>query len=148
MDLMSILSRVELFDGLTEDELRSVSQVCRQETFQAGDVITRQGTPGDEIYVICEGLVEVVRGATGEDIAPRTYVRLGRGQLFGEMALVDHGPRSATVRSVSDGTVVQVIKNDAFEDLCEANHHMGYIVMRNMAADLSFKLRHRNLSGR
>jgi len=148
MDLMTILSRVELFDGLTEDELQAVSRICRQETFQAGDVITRQGTSGDEIYVICEGLVEVVHGGPGEEVAPRTFVRLGRGQLFGEMALVDHGPRSATVRSVSDGTAVQVLKNDEFEDLCEANHHMGYVVMRNMAADLSFKLRHRNLSGR
>ena len=65
-----------------------------------------------------------------------------------EMALVDQGPRSATVRAISDSTIVLTIDRQAFMDLCEANHHLGYIVMRNMAADLSFKLRHRNLTGR
>jgi CRP-like cAMP-binding protein len=63
------------------------------------------------------------------------------------MALVDQGPRSATVRSISDNTVVLAIDRQGFVDLCERDNHLGYVVMRNMAADLSFKLRHRNLTG-
>ena len=64
------------------------------------------------------------------------------------MALVDHGPRSATVRALTDNTVVQIVNREDFVRLCDGNHHMGYVVMRNMAADLSFKLRHRNLANR
>jgi CRP-like cAMP-binding protein len=62
------------------------------------------------------------------------------------MSLVDQGPRSASVRAIQEPTVVQVIRHDDFLDLCQRNTHIGYVVMFNMAADLSFKLRHRNLS--
>ena len=64
------------------------------------------------------------------------------------MALIDQGPRSATVRAIVEPTKVQVIKREAFEKLCMENNRIGYIVMRNLAADLSFKLRHHNLSER
>ncbi len=74
-------------------------------------------------------------------------VHLGPGQIVGEMSLVDRGPRSATVRALTDGTLLYALGRQAFLDLCQANHHLGYVVMRNMAADLSFKLRHRMLSG-
>ena len=64
------------------------------------------------------------------------------------MALVDGGPRSASLRAISDPTVVQVIHRSDFEQLCTKNTRLGYIVFRNLAADLSFKLRIRNLSER
>ena len=66
--------------------------------------------------------------------------------LIGEMSMVDQGPRSASVRAIHDPTVVQVIRHEDFQALCQRNTHIGYVVMYNMAADLSFKLRHRNLS--
>ncbi len=74
-----------------------------------------------------------------------SVVRLGEGQIFGEMGLVDGGSRSATVRALMDGTTVFVLPQDAFYSLCDQNHTIGYTVMRNIACDLSFKLRHRNL---
>jgi CRP-like cAMP-binding protein len=148
MDLIRLLSKVELFDGLSPEELEAVSHVCRERTLQAGDVITQQGEAGEDLYVICDGLVEVLLDGPSSEHVPRTVVNLGRGQIFGEMALVDHGPRSATIRAVSDKTVVQAITSEDFMRLCESNHHFGFVVMRNMAADLSFKLRHRHLAGR
>jgi CRP-like cAMP-binding protein len=75
-------------------------------------------------------------------------VNLGRGQIFGEMSLVDRGPRSASVRAAQDHTIVHSVEGDNFSTLCGRNLHVGYVVMRNMAADLSFKLRHRHLTGR
>jgi CRP-like cAMP-binding protein len=51
------------------------------------------------------------------------------------------------VRCVTDVTT-NVIERDAFEQLCQANHHLGMVVYRNLAADLSFKMRHRHLSRR
>jgi CRP-like cAMP-binding protein len=148
MSVLEVLQRVELFDGLTPNELEAIAELCREKKYSRGDVIARQGEEGDDLYVICEGFVEVLRGGSPEDEAPRTVVNLGRGQIVGEMALVDHGPRSATVRAVADETVVQAIQRDAFDRLCDTNHRLGYIVMRNMAADLSFKLRHRHLANR
>jgi CRP-like cAMP-binding protein len=75
-------------------------------------------------------------------------VNLGEGQVVGEMALIDRGPRSATVRCVSATCSVMVIERDAFEQLATASHHIGLVVYRNLAADLSFKLRHRHLTQR
>jgi CRP-like cAMP-binding protein len=73
---------------------------------------------------------------------------MGVGQLIGEMALLDQGPRSATLRAVSNPTALHVIQRQDFINLCQHDTHIGYIVMRNLANDLSFKLRLRNLSDR
>ncbi|NIM22482.1 MAG: cyclic nucleotide-binding domain-containing protein, partial [Candidatus Latescibacteria bacterium] len=103
----------------------------------AGEIVAKQGDTGDELFVIWEGLVEVVHEETPEDPAPRTVVNLGQGQVFGEMALVDFGPRSATVRVISEQATLQAIPREAFLEVCETFNHLGYVVMRNMAADLS-----------
>ncbi len=147
-DLETVLKQAELFEGLSPEEFQALSNLCREKRFRANETITRQGAEGDSLFVVCEGFVEVSLSAIEPDTGPRAVVHLGRGQIFGEMALVDQGPRSATVRSITDDTVVQVIDHEAFTALCEKFHHLGYVVMRNMAADLSFKLRHRNLTGR
>lgn len=144
----SILEAVELFDGATAEELESVASLCKEQTYSKGDVVTAQGEPGNELFVVCEGFVEVLRSSSSPELSPRSVVHLGAGQIFGEMALVDRGPRSATVKAASESTSVLVIRQDEFEQLCEQNHHLGFVVMRNIAADLSFKLRHRHLTGR
>lgn len=148
MDVLEVLGRVELFEGLSPDDLEAVAKICHPRAFRAGDVITRQGDQGSELFIVSEGLVEVVRDNPGDPNAPHAVVNLGRGQIFGEMSLVDRGPRSASVRSVGDDTLVQVLRGEEFDRLCRDNLRVGYVVMRNMAADLSFKLRHRHLTGR
>lgn len=145
MDLVSGLRKVELFAGLSDPELAKVAEICEEKTFQAGDHITGEGDPGDQLFVIIEGQVEVIRaGSEG----PKTVVHLGQGQVIGEMALLDLGPRSATIRVISDDANLQAIHHDRFMKLCDEQHHLGYVVMRNLAADLSFKLRHQHLTGR
>jgi CRP/FNR family cyclic AMP-dependent transcriptional regulator len=148
MDHLDLLQSVELFEGVGPDELKLLASICREQNFQPGEIITSQGETGDEIFIVQQGFVEVIRSELTPGAGPRTVVNLGEGQIFGEMALVDHGPRSATIRAASDPTSVLVIMREDFERACEQNYHLGYIVMRNIAADLSFKLRHRNLTGR
>lgn len=148
MDVLAVLRKVELFDGLTAEELKQVAAICQEHEYAAGQTISSQGDLGGELFVICDGLVEVQLVGPSQNPSPRAVVNLGRGQLFGEMALVDYGPRSATGKAVSAKTIVQAIDRDAFTRLCESNYHLGFTVMRNMAADLSFKLRHWHLAGR
>ena len=145
MDTVELLKGVDLFEGLTEHELRRVAAICREAKYPKGQVVTSQGEEGDEMFIVRDGLVEVTVGEAGE--GPRTVVNLGTGQVVGEMALVDRGPRSATVGCVTDVTL-NVIERDAFEKLCQSNAQIGMVVYRNLAADLSFKLRHRHLSRR
>ncbi|MEW6717761.1 MAG: cyclic nucleotide-binding domain-containing protein [Chloroflexota bacterium] len=147
MTVIETLKKVELFEGLDKAELQKVAKLCKERRLKRGEAIAVQGEPGNEMFIITEGFVEVVRHVTGDEEA-QVVVNLGSGQIVGEMALVDHGPRSATVKAVSDPTVVQAIKRDDFDGLCEQNNHIGYIVMHNMAADLSFRIRHRYLTGK
>lgn len=150
MDMVQLLRGVELFDGLSDSELARLGTLCREAHYRKGEVITQQGQPGTELFIVREGLVEVTVGvlaADGGHAPPQTVVNLGTGQVVGEMALVDHGPRSATVRCVTP-TTLHVIEREAFEQLCLLDHHIGLVVYRNLAADLSFKLRHRNLARR
>jgi CRP-like cAMP-binding protein len=148
MELAKVLSQVELFDGLQPAELEQIAKICRERSYRAGEVVAQQGAAGDELFVIWEGLVEVVHSGSSQDSQPRTVVNLGQGQVFGEMALVDFGPRSATVRVVSDTAKLQAIRREDFLRVCDQHHRVGFVVMRNIAADLSFKLRHQNLLGR
>lgn len=151
MDTIQLLKGVEVFDGLSDAELKRIAGICQEAQYQKGDIITNQGEVGDEMFIIREGFVEISVGEASEAAQskePHALVSLGTGQVVGEMALVDHGPRSATARCVMDQTTVIAIKREAFEQLCLSDHHIGMIVYRNLAADLSFKLRHRHLTRR
>ncbi|TAK11545.1 MAG: cyclic nucleotide-binding domain-containing protein [Anaerolineae bacterium] len=145
MSIKEILKGIEMFDGLTDSDLESVAAVCRPRQFQEGDVVAEQHSPGVEMFIIEDGFVEVVVD-NSDDAARKVIVNLGSGQTVGEMSLVDQGPRSATVRAISSPTVVQVVSQADFERLCDENSRIGYVVMRNIAADLSFRLRQRLMS--
>jgi CRP/FNR family transcriptional regulator, cyclic AMP receptor protein len=144
MELTNILQSVDLFEGLDDQQLKKVAKICEEKFYQPGQIIAKEGAQGDEMYVITDGFVEVVLGERPNSAA-RVVVSLGIGQIIGEMALLDQGPRSASIRATSDPTIVQVINRPDFERLCLEDSQIGYLVMRNLAADLSFKLRHRNL---
>jgi len=153
MSVISLLQRSELFAGLQPEQIEQIAALSQDVVCQTGDIIIKENDPSDEMYVIRDGMVEVLvsHGVVTDvpglpQLTP--LVRLGQGQFFGEMALVDRGARSATVRCVQNDTVLTLIPRQAFWSLCESDHHIGYVVMRNIAADLSFKLRHRNLRAR
>ena len=143
MDLLELIRNVEIFRGLTDDELNEIVAISQSRQMKAGESLVEEGDIGEEFFLITKGSVEVIIGASAP--TPRRVLHLGEGQLIGEMALIDMGGRSASVRAIEDPTTVQVILNKDFLDLCDRNARVGFVVMRNMAADLSFKLRHLNL---
>src|SRR5687767_1593555 len=98
MDTIQLLKGVEVFEGLSDAELKRIAGICQEAEYQKGEIITTQGESGDEMFIIREGFVEISVGETSEaapSSAPHALVSLGTGQVVGEMALVDHGPRSA-----------------------------------------------------
>lgn len=143
MSVPSLLKHVQLFSNLSETELEQLAAICTEEQARPGATIIEQNTTGTEMYIVAEGSVEVfIQGLNDA----RRLVLLGKGQVIGEMALIDQGYRSASVRATSDGAHLYVIQRDDFYRLCAENYHIGYIVMRNLATDIAFKLRHRNLA--
>lgn len=142
MELSNLLRSVEMFAGLTDEEFDQLAGVFKQRRLADDEILFRQGDPGDSLCLIQQGFVEIVAEMDGEE---RALVNLGPGQSVGEMSLIDQGTRSATVRASSADTVVATVSREDFERLCEQHTSIGYKVMRNIAADLSFRIRRRDL---
>jgi CRP/FNR family cyclic AMP-dependent transcriptional regulator len=147
MDFNKILKNVDIFEGLSDHELTEVAKICKERQYYRGQTIAQEGDQGNEFFIISSGFVDILIGGMQPESA-RVVVSLGSGQVIGEMALLDQGPRSASIIASSNPTTVQAIKRKDFEHLCQEHTNIGYIVMHNLAADLSFKLRHRNLNDR
>jgi CRP/FNR family cyclic AMP-dependent transcriptional regulator len=143
MSFAESLGKTQLFSGLSQAELERIAALGEQRVFQRGDMILSEGDTSRELFIVGGGTVEIYL-QTAQTSTP--LINLGVGQIFGEMTLVDLGARSATVRATDDETVLQVIPHDAFRQLCEEDNHIGYIVMRNLAAEMSLRLRHYNIS--
>jgi len=90
-----MLGRAPIFAALSERELRSLAKVVKVVSFPANGRVVKQGEPGIGFYMILDGETEVRQGN-------RTLARLGPGQFFGEMTLLDEQPRSADVIAVTD----------------------------------------------
>ncbi|GAB4427424.1 MAG: cyclic nucleotide-binding domain-containing protein [Chloroflexi bacterium OHK40] len=140
------LRRVEVFSGLSDEDLLQIAATCKGRRMGAGQVVFQEGEDGDELMVILDGCVRVsitTRLPDGTQ-APSTINMLYTGQSFGEMVLLGGATRSATVTCVDPCTLL-VIKERDFATLCERNPRIGYRVMRNLASDLAYKLRSSNL---
>ncbi|HYU57398.1 MAG TPA: cyclic nucleotide-binding domain-containing protein [Actinomycetota bacterium] len=84
------LMRVPLFTGLSKRRIRALARASMVNLYRKGETIVRQGSAGSELFVILDGGVKVVRGG-------RTVARLRPGEVFGEISLLDGGPRTADV---------------------------------------------------
>lgn len=143
MDVKVAMKRAELFHGLEEAHLAQLAAISQQKTYTTGDTVFDQDDPGDGLYIVGMGQVSVIpRGSDGDSGEPTVY--LGEGQVFGEMALIDRATRSAAIVAEGDDTRLYYIPTAEFTSLCEENTAIGYIMMRNIAQDLSFKIRHRD----
>ncbi|MDP2400476.1 MAG: cyclic nucleotide-binding domain-containing protein, partial [Actinomycetota bacterium] len=95
------LARVPLFSNCTAEEIAAVASVAQVSGFQAGQIIVTQGTPGQAFYLILEGRVEILRDN-------QSLGAFGPGDFFGEMSLLDHAPRSATIRALEPATCLML----------------------------------------
>jgi CRP/FNR family transcriptional regulator, cyclic AMP receptor protein len=97
-------------------------------SFKAGEIIFRHGDPAEELYIVKSGKVEIRLGNRLLDTLPEL-------SIFGEMALIDHNPRSATVVAATDATVVPVDEKQ-FLFLVSRTPHFALNVMRVLAQRL------------
>ncbi len=103
--LTTVLEAVPLFEGLSHKQLRKVADLADVARFMAGATLVKQGEIGDSFYVVLTGQARVVANE-------RTLNRLLPGDHFGEISLLDGGPRSASVVAETEMTLVIITQKD------------------------------------
>lgn len=120
----ALLKTVPLFEGLSKKELRYLVKQARTEHIPSGKTVVKEGDPGGRFYIILEGLAKVtIRG--------RKRSTLARGDFFGEISLIDRGPRSATVLAETNMHTLSLSSWD-FLALLEENWPMAKKVLEQL----------------
>ena len=130
---MVALESVNLFRSLAPDELRALRAITQERRFAAGSEIFREGDPGDGVFVVGDGLVEISGLVTGE--ARRVFSQLGPGEIYGEMAVIEHRPRSATATALVD-TSVYFIPRDEMLALLQRSPASAFNVLQEISRRL------------
>ena len=100
MDKVKLLKKVDIFTGLEKKTLKGLSEFCVERFYKEGETLIHQGDSGIGLYFIVSGRVKIVKKTVdGDEIE---LAVLGPGDFFGEMAVLDNAPRSASVISVED----------------------------------------------
>jgi CRP-like cAMP-binding protein len=132
--------QVQLFSEFTNEEILTVLKISTNKlTLGSGDIIFREGSPANKMYVILSGSVRISRslGLEGEE----KLALLEHGQIFGEMGLIDAAPRSARATAESDGTILLVLSEHSIREL---EGDLIYKFYRNFASLLARRLRAAN----
>ena len=124
--------------GLDDEAIQYLSSMAREEHHLAGSVIIGEGEQGNRMFFVSQGTVAVVKGLSSG--SPVTLAKLGPGQFFGEMSLVECVSRSASVVAEDEVTVCS-LKGTDFHRLYRHRPDQYGIVMLNLARDLARRLR-------
>jgi sigma-B regulation protein RsbU (phosphoserine phosphatase) len=111
--VVQLLGRVPLFNGLPRSDLEQIAGVGVPRELRPGEFVFREGDPGDRLYLVAEGAVEILRERPLGD-HERLSVKRG-GESFGEAALLDDAPRRASVRAVEPSRLVTIGRADFAE---------------------------------
>jgi signal transduction histidine kinase len=126
------LRRLPLFAGLSDADLSWLVAQAEPLTIRAGEVLIEEGSPGDTLFVLLGGEFQVSKrsGAAEVPLAVR-----GRGEVIGEMSLLDRAPRSATVRALQEGQVL-VIRQETFARLLMTSPTAALTMLHTVTARL------------
>ena len=126
---VELIKRVPLFANCSKRELQQIAGIADEIDLREGKVLTEQGKPGREFFVLLEGSADVAKDG-------KRINRLGDGDFFGEIALVSRSPRTATVTATSPVRAL-VITDRAFRQLLEDTPEIQRKVLEALAARLA-----------
>jgi CRP/FNR family cyclic AMP-dependent transcriptional regulator len=140
------LRKIRFFHGLNDAELTTLGNLCRNRSFGVGEICQTEGQNPYRIHFILSGKVGAVLQIPNYSHSGSEIIIdiLSPGELFGWSALIKGTPWSKL--KVIDQTEVFYIDADDLIALCESNCHLGYILMKNLAALISSRLRHNRMS--
>jgi hypothetical protein len=128
LDKLVVLGESSLFAGMTSEDLYPVGQIATVVDLEPGQPAVRQGDPGDAVYVVESGTLEVKQDG-------RKLKEVTRGAVFGEMALLDGGPRSASVEAATRARVLRIPRAE-FDVLLDEYPEIARGIIRTLLAHL------------
>ncbi len=134
MDLdREIIKQVSVLSNFEDEALDRLIQLVDEREFARDEVILQQDEPGDALYVILSGRVKVVLyGEDGKEVILST---LREGDFFGEMALIDGGPRSASVVALEESKLIRLLRQ-SFMDFLRETPEMALRILETMSQRL------------
>jgi MFS superfamily sulfate permease-like transporter len=133
------LEQIDFFAGVAEEDLQRLRGVLKRRPYKPGETICREGDAGDRMWLLVKGSVSV-RLDVADDRGSRRLTSLTRGTMFGEMALLEGGLRSASI--VADEVVVcYELSGEDFNILLRDQPSIAATIMRNIAREMTRRLR-------
>lgn len=128
-----LLNNIALFDGLSEADMSAISKLAVTRTFAKNTMVLCEGDQSDSLYVVLSGKVKVfLSDEEGKEVTLNVQ---GEGEYFGELALLDSAPRSASVVTTEE-TKLAVISKKAFEGCMEKNPEIPLKISKGLARRL------------
>ena len=114
--MADVLSHVEVFRGLSQDELKTISKHCKRIRFEKGDTLIEIGQRPSAFYTVLEGQLRVflpkqIKGKKERRVSEINLNILNKGDCFGEYSLIERMPASASVAGVEPGEVIKITDN-------------------------------------
>jgi CRP-like cAMP-binding protein len=135
----ALLRKVMLFTNLSDRELALVERLLHQRNYKPGEEIFREGEPGVSMYIIEKGTVIITVGSPQE----KTLAELHDGEFFGELALLDESPRSASAIAKTECSIVGFGQPDLF-GIIERNPRLGVKIVETLARIIGERLKKTN----
>ncbi len=132
LERILLLREVPIFADLSPEDLKQVAEIAQEQWIPDGTIICRDGEDGDSMYIIVAGQVQILKGAEGSE---KTLAVRGVGDFVGEMAIIESGPRVATLRAQGDVRAL-VIDGDAFNAILRDRQNVAISVMRTLSRRL------------
>jgi CRP/FNR family cyclic AMP-dependent transcriptional regulator len=132
------LSQVYLFRELAPNEMERVLSISKEKKVKKNEIVFKEGAIGDAFYLIVTGSVRISTLVPG--VGEEALTILGEGEYFGEMALIDDAPRSASAIANDDGMLLYIGKDD-FRKLLEQQTDIAYKLLWVFTKTLSARLR-------
>lgn len=127
-----------LFADMSEDELRLLGGVFQEKELAEGMTVFSENMPGESLYIVHSGTIRVSKMISEAD--EKTLVILGPEEVFGEMALLDGAPRSATARVIESTRLLGLAKPE-FDRFCEQHPQLGLKFLKNLVRVFCRKVR-------
>lgn len=138
---LEFFRNVTLFYGLTSHQLGRIFHAMQKRRYHVGERLFQEGQIGKAVFIVRSGQVELTRETN--DGKNRVLGKLGPGQIFGEMALLEQLPRTASATVIEDGDIY-LLYTAALESLIQHHPQIGVKLLRNMSVMLSALLRRTN----